>query len=50
MSSYMCVNKITQWLPSYCLPVKRVERLHYVYIDIFNVVSKGLKDYVMYVI
>ena len=43
MSSYMFVHKIT-----YCLHVKRVERLCYVHnIDTFNAMSKGLKDYVM---
>ena len=45
----MCT--IIQWLPSYCLHVKRVERLHYVHnIDPFDVMSKGLKEYVMYTI
>ena len=49
MSSYLCVHKIIQWLPSYCLHVKRVERLHYAHnIDTFNVMLKGSKDYVMY--
>ena len=46
MSSYMFVHKIT-----YCLPVKRVERLFYVHNkDTFNAMSKGSKDYVMYTI
>ena len=48
MSTYLCVHKITQWLPSYCLHVKRIKRLHYVHnIDTFNAMSKGSKDYVM---
>ena len=55
MPSYLCVHKITQWLPSYCLHVKRVDtfnayclhvkrvkRLCYVHnIDTFNAMSKG---------
>ena len=42
MSSYLCVDKITQWLPSYGLHVERVERLQYVHnIDTFNAMSKG---------
>ena len=45
----MCA--IIQWLPSYCLHVKRVERLCYVHnIDTFNAMSKGSKEYVMYTI
>ena len=41
MSSCLCVHKITQWLPSYCLHVKRVERLCYVHnIDTLSKVSK----------
>ena len=51
MSSDLCVHKITQWLPSYYLHVKRVERLCYVHnIDTFNAMSKGSKDYVTYTI
>ena len=51
MSSYLCVHKITQWLPSYCLNVEKVERLHYVHnIDTFNAMSKGSTDYVIYTI
>ena len=46
MSSYMFVHKIT-----YCLHVKRVERLCYVHtIDTFDAMSKGSKGYVMYTI
>ena len=47
MLSYLCVQKFTQRLPSYCLHFKRVKRLHYVHnIDIFNAMLKGSKDYV----
>ena len=60
MSSYLCVQ-LYNGFPSYCLHVKRVERLHYVHnidpfdvmskglntnIDTFNAMSKGLKQYV----
>ena len=48
MSSSLCVHKITQWFPSYCLHVERVKRLCYVHnIDTFDAMSKGSKDYVM---
>ena len=51
MSSYLCIHKITQWLPSYCLHVERVEILQYVHnIDTFNAMLKGLKEYNMYTI
>ena len=44
MSSYMCVHKVTQWLPSYYLHVKRVERLFYVHnIDNSMLCRKGQK-------
>ena len=49
MLSYLCVHKITQWLPCYCLHVERVKRSCYVYnIDTFNAMSKGSKDYVIH--
>ena len=39
---------LTVLIVTHVTHVKRVERLHYVHnIDIFNAMSKGLKDYVM---